>query len=387
MHFQNQAPLIEAEQFYTLSHIFISFIGAILLLAIWYNIQINFKSRLEQDNQKRIDKGLAFVSAAIFVWVLSGLYSYFTLGTSVTENQNLAHAIGTFFSTLNNIFLLLALYYFDESPSFIYKNDKNQRFLIIGVITLSILSVIGFQFWENSLVYGMQTSNLPDLVLSGFLSYLLITTFYNTFSNRGLHIVSWLSLATVLLMFYSQLPEVFVNMSLPFESNMLKLIAKSSLISVFLVLATSWVIQLANTPKQDEMKLQFLDWSLIVISIPSKGIKNQTIDFESKTTQFKNLLKFALRRKFATPQNQYISIGHGKEIDRQTYLTRIVENMNTIANLTDEEKLFRKDLFTFVGQGQYRLRLIPENIVIDETLKSEFLQNDENSDYLMVCEE
>lgn len=51
----------EVTQFHNLSHIFISFIGAVLLLAIYYNIRKRFYSVLEDGNGiKRVDKGLLY---------------------------------------------------------------------------------------------------------------------------------------------------------------------------------------------------------------------------------------------------------------------------------------------------------------------------------------
>jgi hypothetical protein len=367
--------LIDTEKFYVLAHIFISAFGAILLIAIWYNIQNTFKSKLDSDSYKnRIDKGLFYVSLSIFTWVISGLYFYFF-------HHQYTHIAEVFFSTVNNVLLLSALYYFDESPQFIYRNDTNLRYVIVGVLLTSALSILSFTFMDTFIVLGFQLKNIPDLILSGFISVLLILTFHKTFTSRNLNLIAWLSSLIVVLMFFSQLPDVFPHIDWSFESKMLKIISKSSLISIFLVLATSWVIQLASTPKSDELKLIFQDWSLIQVHVPSKGIIHQTIDFKSKTTQFKNLLKFALRRKFAAYENQYIEIGNGKELDSQTYLTRVIDNINSIAQLDNEKKLYRKDLFTFIGQGKYRLRVLPENIEIYPTLMTEFTQHTDNKNY------
>jgi hypothetical protein len=148
-----------------------------------------------------------------------------------------------------------------------------------------------------------------------------------------------------------------------------------------LVLATSWVIELASTPKPNEMMISFMDWSLVKITIPSKKVFGVTIEFGSKTTQYINLLKFAVRRKYGSETSQSMLIGLGGEINNQTYLSRIIDNVNEILKLEDDQKLDRKDLFTFIGQGKYRLRIIPENIKIDETLLREFVNGDGNREY------
>ena len=222
---------------------------------------------------------------------------------------------------------------------------------------------------------------LPDLLLSGFLCYLLMVSMYKTFLYRGLKVVSIISVVVVVLIFISQLPEVFINLDDDFSNHLIKIVAKTSLISLFLVLATTWVIQLANTPKVNEMQIKFIDWSLIQLSIPSKNINNKRVDFGSRTTQYKNLLKLALRRKFGNGDDQSIVVGAAGEIKNQTYLSRIIDDINDLASQDVTQQLERKDLFTFIGEGKYRLRMLPEHITIDQNLLNEFVEQSENKGY------
>jgi hypothetical protein len=109
------------------------------------------------------------------------------------------------------------------------------------------------------------------------------------------------------------------------------------------------------------------------------------VDFGSKTTQYKNLLKFAIRRKHAEGSQQCLEIYAGGELKSQTYLTRIIDNINQILNLQELKKLERRDLFTFIGNGKYRLRVLSENITIDDTLLEEFIKAPENKGYSDLC--
>ena len=373
--------MTDLNQFYILAHISISFIGALLLLALWYNINKNFKRLLvEDDQQRRLDKGLVYISMSIFVWVISGLWTLFIDQQGMTGT--ITYQIGiNLLSTLNNLFLLLALFHFLEAPSFIYQNPKNVRKIIIGIVVIALISVTLALFYKNEPVLGMKLGNLPDFILSGVLSIILLTTLFKTFHRRGLELVAYISVISILLMFSSQLAEVFVNLEHPFSNNLIKLVAKTALIAIFLVLATTWVIALARTPSQDEMSLKFIDWSQLKITIPSKNIINRQVDFGSKLIQFKNLLKFALRRKYGEGPNQCIAVNAGGEIKSQAYLSRIIDNLNEILDLQDDRKLERKDLFTFVGQSQYRLRFLAENIEIEPTLLSEFVADKEYEIY------
>jgi len=365
--------------FHTLAHIAIAFIGAVLLLAIWYNINKRFKGRLEEDaTQQRVDKGLLYLSLALFVWVGSGIWGY--LGSVWGWEQSIPFLLGvSLFSIGNNLFILLALFYFSHAPKFIYQNEKNIGKIIALIIIVAVCS-IGLAIavpTTNSLNIGA----IPDLLLSSFLCCLLAYSLYQTFVDRDLMVVALIAVAAVVLMFASQLPEVFLQLNNGFSNILIKIIAKTALIAIFLVLATSWVIELANKPRSSEMMLQFLDWSLIKLTIPSKGIYNQRIDFGSKTTQYRNLLKFAIRRKFATGTAQCITVGAAGELKNQTYLSRILDNCNTILELDEQDRLERRDIFTFIGNGQYRLRILPKHIVLEKALLEEFCNSAENQPY------
>jgi hypothetical protein len=372
-------------RFHILAHILISFTGALLLLAIWYNISDRFKQILQEDNSpKRVDKGLLYLSLAIFVWVVAGCWAY--LGNEFNFSQTLYFKTGNnLFSIVNDLFLFLALCYADHAPQFIHKHKSNSNRIVVLILIMALLTcIIPLLLGEYNDIYGVRISALPDLILSGFLTFLLIVTFYRTFANRGLQIVAVISVIAIVFIFVSILPDVFPDLYDDFTKDLIKITAKTSFIAITLVLTTSWVIQLASTPKPNEMMISFMDWSLIKITIPSKEIFGATIEFGSKTTQYINLLKFAIRRKHGNETAQSILIGLGGEINNQTYLSRIIDNMNEILKLEDGQKLDRKDLFTFIGQGKYRLRIIPENIKIDETLLREFINSPENQVYKSI---
>jgi hypothetical protein len=375
----------EAIRFHILAHILISFTGALLLLAIWYNISDRFKHILQEDNSpRRVDKGLLYLSLAIFVWVVAGIWAY--IGNEFHFNHTLYYRTANhLFSIANDLFLFLALCYADHAPQFIHKHKRNiSRIVALIFLMAAITVIIPLVSGENNEMSGVRLTGLPDLILSGFLTILLIITFYRTFANRGLKVVGVISVIAIVLIFVSILPDVFPDLYDDFTRDLIKITAKTSFIAITLVLATSWVIQLANTPRPNEMMISFMDWSLIKITIPSKKLFNATIEFGSKTTQYINLLKFAVRRKYGTEATQSILIGLGGEINNQTYLSRIIDNMNEILKLEEDQKLDRKDLFTFIGQGKYRLRIVPENIKIDEALLREFVSTPVNQEYKSI---
>lgn len=377
--------MTDVTQFHNLSHTFISFVGAILLLAIYSNIRKRFRQILEEDDsQKRVDSGLLYLSLAMFVWVVSGIWAY--VANRFLFSDTLIYQAGiNILSIINNLFLLLALFYFYHAPRFIYNNTKNVKTIIGIIILVTLITLVMSSMYGNNIHNGIKLNAIPDLILTGFLCVLLLISFYKTFMHRGLKLVAVISVVVIILTFISQLPEVFLMWTNDFATHLIKIIAKTSLICLFLVLATSWVIQLANTPKPNEIRIKFLDWSLIQLSIPSKNIQNAQVDFGSKATQYKNLLKFAIRRKYGNVADQSMLVNVGGEIKNQTYLTRIIENINEILQLENEQQLERKDIFTFLGEGKYRLRMISENITIDESILHEFTQHPENKVYKVFC--
>lgn len=368
-------------QFYLITEFLISFIGGFLLGAIWLVVQNKFKEKLTSEIPiKRFDNGLLFLSFSVFVWAFSPLLILCFMTFEV--NNWMALISQNMFSILNSLFLILALYYFDNSPKYLYNNKKSTKRILLFFIGLSVVSlVLALFFGETINTYGFRFNTIPDLILSGILTWFLILSFYRTFYNRNMKSVAFIAVLSIIILFLAQVPYVFNFESYSFQIDLAKLISKTTLIFVFLVLGTSWVLELSQLPEATTMKIDFTNWNVIVLSIPSKNIINQTIDFGNKTTQFNNLLKFAIRRKFASEESMCIEVLNGGEIPSQTYLSRIIDNINAILELENDAKIHRNDFFTFIGQAKYRLRFLPDCIEINNSLLLEFTGNIDNGQY------
>ncbi|HIE46066.1 MAG TPA: hypothetical protein EYP87_07890 [Flavobacteriaceae bacterium] len=323
---------------------------------------------------------MLFISLSIFVWAISALlgvvYQYFHMDNwfkLISMNM---------FSILNSLFLILALYYLDNSPNYLYNNKKSTFRIISFFIGLSIVSlIIALSFGETINTHGIRLNTIPDLILSTVLSWFLIVSLFRTFINREMKFVAYVAVLSVIVLFLTQFPFVFDLAKYSFITDLIKLSAKTTLIYVFIVLGTSWALELAQLPEASTMKIQFTDWNKIIINIPTKNIINQEVNFGKKTTQFNNLLKFAVRRKFAPEKQMCIEVYNGGEILSQTYLTRIIDNINSILKLESDNKLSRNDFFTFIGQAKYRLRFLPEHIEVKSELLQEFTHNLDNPIY------
>ncbi len=344
-------------------------------MAIWSEIQRQFKRKLATEvHIKRKDKGLLYLGLAISVWSFSAflniIYYHFDVDNWLKIiSQNM-------FSILNSLFLILALYYFDHSPNYIYNNKKSIKRIIIFFVVLSLLSlVLAFTLGDTLVAYGFRLNTLPDLLLSAVLSWFLILTLFRTFRSKNLHHVAILSVLSVVLLFLAQLYLVFDLNDFDLYIDWIKILSKTTLIFLFLVLGTIWVIELAQLPEAKTMKIHFTTWNQLVLTIPAKNIINKEVSFGKKTTQFNNLLKFAIRRKYASEEHMCIEVYNGGEILNQTYLTRIIENINNILELKADDKLKRNDFFTFIGNAKYSLRFLPEHITINNALLQEFIAN------------
>lgn len=367
--------------FYQYTEFLITLIGGLLLFTIWQVIQKRFKKKLASETTiKRFDKGLLFLSFSLFVWSLSALlsiiYAYFNVDDWLKIiSQNM-------FSILNSLFLILALYYLDNSPNYLYNNKKSTKLIIGFFVVLSLISLfIALFFGETIQTIGFRLNTIPDLILSIVLSWFLIVSLYRTFRNRNMKTIAIIAVFSIVILFLSQLQLVFNVEAYRFFIDLINLIAKITLIYMFLVLGTSWALELAQLPEATTMKLNFTNWNTIILSIPSKNIINQEVNFGKRTTQFNNLLKFAIRRKFAPENQMCIEVYNGGEIVSQTYLTRIIDNINTILSLDEEAKIDRNDFFTFIGQAKYSLRFLPEHIDIQPSLLQEFIHNLDNPSY------
>jgi hypothetical protein len=368
-------------QFYLITELLISLIGGFLLLSIWLVVQNKFKQKLTSEIAiKRFDKGLLYISYSVFVWSFASLLiiifnEFNTNNWIILISQNM-------FSILNSMFLILALYYFDNSPKYLYNNKKSTTRILFFFVGLSVISLlIALFFGETINTYGIRFNTIPDLLLSAILTWFLVFSFYRTFYNRNMKTVAIIAVLSIIVLFITQIPYVFNFQSYSFTIDLAKLIAKTTLIFIFLVLGTSWVLELSQLPEATTMKINFINWNVVELSIPSKNIVNQTIDFGNKTTQFNNLLKFGIRRKFASEENMCIEVFNGGEILSQTYLSRIIDNINAILELEDDRRITRNDFFTFIGQAKYRLRFLPEYIEINNSLLLEFTGNIDNGQY------
>ena len=81
---------------------FISLSAGIMIANLWYRVTyIDRKKYLSEPENRNINKGLLFLSIALFIWGISSMIQ------KATDNENSKEVFKTIFSTLNSLFLIL----------------------------------------------------------------------------------------------------------------------------------------------------------------------------------------------------------------------------------------------------------------------------------------
>src|SRR4030095_9590499 len=107
-----------------------------------------------------------------------------------------------------------------------HKRNRDRIIVIIFIIAL-VTCTLPLLLGNNNEMHGVRISALPDLILSGFLTFLLIVTFYKTFATRGLKIVGVISVIVVVFIFVSVLPDAFPDLYDDFTKDLIKITGKT----------------------------------------------------------------------------------------------------------------------------------------------------------------
>ena len=208
--------------------ILVAFVTSIMMLNLWYNSSyLGFGA--EQNPAKPLrDPGLFYVSAALMIWSISGLSLLL-----FTKN---GYFIKCFFSSINNLLLLIGISYFEYAPDILKKNKKDfHSGAVVGFIITCFLSFI-FKTAKNDKF----NLSVPDFLLSlftaGLLSYVLVVSFW----KRNLLILSFFSfIALGLLMMNQSAFLIYFNLNANEWMGILGLYARISFIILICLLAYS----------------------------------------------------------------------------------------------------------------------------------------------------
>ena len=350
------------------------------LMGIWWHI-----------GRKQKDTGQVWLAVSVLCWSFSGaaelFYApYFNAAAQAEEYVYQLNGWRSIFSLFNSLFILLALPWFRYIPKLIEPLVKSKFWLlIVGLpFVFSLLPTLSRLFLGASITLISELDVYYATLTLVFLGYVL----WDSFANRRLPILAFLSLLCTLFTFWAQLQKLTpLDTSLILYSS----IFKTSLIMLFFALALSWVKELSENviPPSIALSLKLeriktmegkFEHRAEIDGVPGKD--NTSIKLSPAI--FNLLLKFAERRKHETegwleikPKNEQRS---QKQYDIKDYneLKRLIKAMldglfgegNWTKNL--HETPLKEAFFEWSEKRErkVRLALLPNQIFIEENLKA-----------------
>lgn len=277
----------------------------VALLAIWYHI-----------GRKQKDFGQVFLALSILCWSASGIaeiiYAQRNEALIIaiqTSNAQVVEAIGynkfllggwrSVFSLFNSLFILLSLPWFRYIPDKLQHIVKSNYWPLIVALPFifSLLPTVRkmTMAWHQTEIAEFDVYYAILTLI--FLGYVLFTSFY----KRRLKLLSWLSLACILVILAAQL---FKFTESEIQLTLFSAIFKSSLIMLIFALALSWVKELSENiiPDSSQLKLKLLAPKVIdgrskyfceISGIPSK----EQNPIRLTPSSYQLLRKFTEKRK------------------------------------------------------------------------------------------
>ena len=348
--------------FYAYTQIVICLLATLVLFSIWRKIRYAGPEKKVEDYIKR-DYGLVWIALAMFSWAFIPIIEIFL--KNFGEIFKFKDTLRIILSTFNDFFLLLAVSFFEYGPKKEYKIFNKDiswtKLVLIGttIFLISELSTINkditiFNRGYN-LAYG--TNILLTLITFIFLGISLIKTFW----KRDFKPVSIFTCLALLIAFLSQLPYIYPF--IPQEGYIdffIRLNYKLSFIPIFFALAISWYVERVYLTKMDKIYLKFAGqidgkWT-IFLTIP--GL------YENKEIHLIGYLHEALLKLAVARKKDQRSEGGWLGLEELYYYAYITKLCNSL-RLSQRNILIENDY-----RGKYRLRIAPDNIEINEELKS-----------------
>ena len=232
----------------------------------------------------------------------------------------------------------------------------------IGVVLTGIMiAFITGSFISLDSNHGFKYYYIPDNTLSVITLSVMGWVLYKTFYNRNFKITAYLSSFIIMVTLYAQLlqpfPTIF-QINLPYAIEISLLSSKVSLMCVFFALSSSWIYEREDLDaKTFGMAINLLDMKDMNNKFPIT-LKYPGKYEDYKNFQFSDQLFFVLF-KFCYTRKRNINYGW---LDKDEYYYS-----EYVKRIADEFKLNQIDIFENCA-GQYRIRILPENIFINDKL-------------------
>ena len=286
---------------------------------------------------------------ATLVWALIGMLGWAYSNSSWFVLTRIVS------STLNSAFLLLSIGYFDYGDYGItgrigatLKKFEASRSWRGSVVLLSLLVAAIVMAVSFAVKASPEVQALPDCILSILTLVVLEVAIYESFKGRGFPILQYVSVAIVALTVVSQLPEMGIAMS---ELRWpLLLVTKTTLIFLFLALATSSATQKGEFPLDGlELTGRPVDERFFVVKLWIKG-ESKPREARVRDTYYHVLVEMARSRK-ENPDGYF-------NLQKAGYYPEYLKRLALALRLE------RPQLFDNNRSGGYRLRVDPGKIEV-----------------------
>jgi len=319
--------------FYGWWQIAVCLFAFVSLLAIWHHI-----------GKRQGDTGQIWLALSILSWSFSGIAEViFALLSTSQQNQILLEGYRSIFSLLNSLFILLGLPWFRYLPPLLKPIIKSNYWLfIVGLPFLfSFLPTINRMFLINQPKFINELDVYYSILTLIFLGYVL----WESFAQRRLKIMAWLSVICILTTFIAQAFKLTDS-----ETNLIlfSTIFKTTLIMLFFALALSWVKELSENmiPPANGIGISFnstKEDDKIIYHVVLSGIKGKGKPIKLSPAMFELFSTFAIKK---VNGNEWLEIKPRK--DPRPHLAYEINDHNEIKRLVIAlaEGLFGKGNWT-----------------------------------------
>lgn len=325
--------------------------------------------------------GLMWLAVAFLIWSISSMF----LGKQWLPGES-----RIFFSTANSICFLLAIAYFDYGPDRIkvLQVSRSSRIILLligGLITSVELALYYYQLSRGDVIPD-EWIYLPDFLLSLFTLGILAYSLFQSFYNRGLRLIAFLSSLVIVLTLIAQViripaygHEILAGLAtglgggtaVQLAAN-IEILYQVALLGIFLALYGSWLIQKIGFPETQTLYVRFKRNTgnatrKFCAELLLPGLYDQVVAHPMTRTAFRNLLILAHHRISDAEQAD----------DRQGFrhiseLYPLIGNNNpahlNISRIREALSIPKEQhgiLIENGSGGRYRLRISPDKIEID----------------------
>lgn len=234
------ASLISIYKFFGLWQFSVCLFSGTALIFIWKSIA--------QESQQKFDRGLLWLSLAIYVWALSGIldlmYSYQLSGNITALNDPIYQGTQSILSTLNSALILFALPYFKHIPPIVSPIIKSPTWKFLVSITFGFSSIVTLLMISGIVVPSKVRFVFSiDFIYAIFTLVFLGFILWESFAKRGLKNLSYLSALAIACTLIAQ---IFKLDDHEFLRIFFSCTFKTILIMLFFALALGWAKEVAK---------------------------------------------------------------------------------------------------------------------------------------------